>query len=378
MNKKYIVRLTDQERTELAAVIKKLKGTSEKVRRAQILLKADADGPNWTDHRIAEAFGCRTKTVENIRQRLLERGFQEALDRSPRETPPVEKLLSGDQEARIIATRLGSPPPGYANWTLRLLARKVVELGIVESVSYETVRRTLKKNGMTNRKIEYWVIPPEADGEFVAHMEEVLETYARPYDPARPVLCMDEQPVQLLKETRVPIPATRRHGRRVDYEYERAGTANIFMFAEPLASWREVAVRETKTKVDWAIEMARLMEGRYAEAERVIVVCDNLNTHTKGAFYESFAPARARQLVRRIEFCYTPKHGSWLNIAENELSSLTRQCVTGRRFGDAQTLRAETGAWSIDINGTQRGVDWQMKIDDARCKLTSVYPKIKL
>jgi hypothetical protein len=378
VNKKYIVRLTDQERTELAAVIKKLKGTSEKVRRAQILLKADADGPNWTDHRIAEAFGCRTKSVENIRQRLVERGFSAALDRSQRETPPVEKLLSGDQEARIIATRLGSPPPGYANWTLRLLARKVVELGIVESVSYETVRRTLKKTGMTNRKIEYWVIPPEADGEFVAHMEEVLETYARPYNPARPVLCMDEQPVQLLKETRVPIPATRRHGRRVDYEYERAGTANIFMFAEPLAGWREVAVRETKTKVDWAIEMARLIEGRYAEAERVIVVCDNLNTHTKGAFYESFAPARARQLVCRIEFCYTPKHGSWLNIAENELSSLTRQCVSGRRFGDVPTLRTETGGWSSDVNSTQRGVDWQMKIDDARCKLTSVYPKIKL
>jgi DDE superfamily endonuclease len=231
---------------------------------------------------------------------------------------------------------------------------------------------------MTNRKIEYWVIPPEADGEFVAHMEEVLETYEKPYNPACPVLCMDEQPVQLLKETRTPIPATANHGKRVDYEYERAGTTNIFMFTEPLAGWREVAVRETKTKVDWAIEMARLLEGRYADAARVVLVCDNLNTHTKGAFYESFEPARARQLVRRIEFCHTPKHGSWLNIAENELSSLTRQCVAGRRFGDAQTLRAETTAWSSDVNDTQRGVNWQMKIDDARYKLTSIYPKIKL
>jgi hypothetical protein len=147
MEKKYIVRLTDQERDDLATVIKKLKGTSQKVRRAHILLKADADGPNWTDRRIAEAFDCRTKTVENVRQRLVEYGFREALDRSRRKAPPVEKLLDGDQEARIIATRLGSPPPGYANWTLRLLARKVVELGIVESVSYETVRRTLKKTG---------------------------------------------------------------------------------------------------------------------------------------------------------------------------------------------------------------------------------------
>jgi hypothetical protein len=147
MNKKYIVRLTAEERDELATVIQKLKGTGEKVRRAQLLWKADVEGPNWTDRRIAEAFGCRIQTVENIRQRLVEHGFREALDRSKRKTPPVEKLLDGEQEARIIATRLGPPPAGYANWTLRLLARKVVELGIVESVSYETVRRTLKKTG---------------------------------------------------------------------------------------------------------------------------------------------------------------------------------------------------------------------------------------
>lgn len=231
---------------------------------------------------------------------------------------------------------------------------------------------------MTNRKIEYWVIPPKADCEFVAQMEEVLETYAKPYDPACPVLCMDEQPVQLLEETRTPIPATARHGKRVDYEYERAGTANIFMFTEPLAGWREVAVRETKTKLDWATEMARLLDGRYAKSRKVILVSDNLNTHTKGAFYEAFPPARARALVRRIEFCHTPKHGSWLNIAENELSSLTRQCVTGRRFGSIATLRRETALWSSDVNSTQRGVDWQMKISDARYKLKSVYPAIKL
>jgi hypothetical protein len=231
---------------------------------------------------------------------------------------------------------------------------------------------------MTNRKIQYWVIPPEADSEFVAHMEEVLETYEKPYNPAVPVLCMDEQPVQLLKETRLPIAATTKHAKRVDYEYERAGTATIFMFAEPLAGWREVAVRERKTKIDWATEMARLLDGRYRTCKKVILVCDNLNTHTKGAFYEAFEPKRARSLVRRIEFCYTPKHGSWLNIAENELSSLTRQCVSGQRFADIQALRKETNAWSSDVNATQRGVDWQMKINDARTKLKSVYPTIKL
>lgn len=147
MTKKYIVRLSEGERRELKQVIKKLKGTSQKVRRAQILLKADADGPNWTDQKIADAFGCRTKTVENVRQRLVERGFEETLNGAKRAAPPVEKLLDGNQEAQVIATRLGPPPKGYANWTLRLLARKVVELEIVESVSYETVRRTLKKTG---------------------------------------------------------------------------------------------------------------------------------------------------------------------------------------------------------------------------------------
>src|SRR5271155_5738376 len=184
MQKLYVVRLTDQERDELRSAVKKLKGTGQKVRRAQILLKADADGPNWTDERIAEAFSCRTRTVERLRQRLVERGFEEALHRVERAQPPVEKLLTGEQEARIIATRLGPPPKGYNNWTLRLLARKVVELEIVDSVTYE-----------------------------------------KAYNPTVPVICMDEQPVQLLKETRVPIPATAKHAKRVDYEYERAGTA---------------------------------------------------------------------------------------------------------------------------------------------------------
>jgi hypothetical protein len=229
---------------------------------------------------------------------------------------------------------------------------------------------------MTKRKIQYWVIPPEANSEFVACMENVLETYAQPYDRRFPVICMDEQPVQLLKETRVPIAATKSHARRVDYEYERAGTASIFMFAEPLSGWRKVSVREQRTKVDWALEMEELLRTRYGSAKKVILVCDNLNTHTIGAFYETFPPERAREVVRRLDFRYTPKHGSWLNIAENELSSLTRQCLRGRRVGDIELLRGETTAWANVSNANQRGVDWQFKINDARTKLNSLYPKI--
>lgn len=231
---------------------------------------------------------------------------------------------------------------------------------------------------MTNRKMQYWVIPPEADAEFVAAMEEVLDTYSQPYDAKRPVLCMDEQPVQLFKETRQPIAATMKYPRRMDYEYERAGTASIFMFAEPLSGWRHATARASKTKVDWAEEVAQLLDGRYASCEQVVLVCDNLNTHTRGAFYEAFPPVQARNYVRRLHFCPTPKHGSWLNVAECELSALTRQCVSGRRFGDIVILRREINAWSKDVNKHQRGVDWQMKVDDARRKLKSVYPKIRL
>jgi len=230
---------------------------------------------------------------------------------------------------------------------------------------------------MTKRKIQYWGIPPEEAAEFIASMEEILDTYEEPYDADRPVPCMDEQPVQLHKETRKPIPATRNHARRVDYEYERCGTACVFMFTEPLAGWRQATARPRRTKVDWALEMASLLDTRYKKVRKVILVSDNLNTHTKGAFYEAFEAAKARAYVKRLYFRHTPKHGSWLNIAENELSSMTRQCVSGRRFGAIRTLQTEMKHWSDHSNKKQRGVDWQFRVKDARKKLKSLYPKIK-
>lgn len=230
---------------------------------------------------------------------------------------------------------------------------------------------------MTRRKIQYWVIPPESDSEFVASMEDILGTYALPYNGSIPVVCMDEQPVQLLNERRPPISATQEHAKRVDYEYERAGTACLFMFTEPLAGWRKISARPQRTKVDWAFEMEELLRTKYAAVEKVILVCDNLNTHTRGAFYEAFPAEKAREIVKRIDFHYTPKHGSWLNISENELSSMTRQCLKNRRIGDIDTLRKQTEAWASATNAKQRGVDWQFTIGDARRKLKSLYPQIK-
>lgn len=231
---------------------------------------------------------------------------------------------------------------------------------------------------MTGRKTQYWVIPPEANAEFAANMEEVLDIYEQPYNPDVPVVCMDEQPVQLTNEVRLPLDATLKHPKRMDYEYERAGTACVFMFAEPLAGWRSAKARDRRTKVDWASEVANLLDTRYKECEKVILVCDNLNTHTKGAFYEVFEPQKAREYAKKVRFCYTPKHGSWLNIAECELSALTRQCLHNRRIGELKVLQEEIESWAQDITSTQRGVDWQMKVDDARVKLKTVYPKIKV
>ena len=230
---------------------------------------------------------------------------------------------------------------------------------------------------MTKRKIEYWVIPPGADGEFVASMEEVLETYEKAYDPGVPVVCMDEQPVQLIGETRVPIPATKEHPERADDEYERKGTASIFMFAEPLSGFRQATARPRRTKEDWAHEVAHLLDSRYAGVERITLVCDNLNAHTQGAFYEAFPPDKARDYVRRINFVYTPRHGSGLNVAECELSCMTSQSLKDRRIGDIEALPTEIAAWSIRVNAKQRAVDRQFTIEKARGKLKRLYPNIQ-
>jgi hypothetical protein len=221
-----------------------------------------------------------------------------------------------------------------------------------------------------------WVIPPEQSGEFVAHMEDVLEVYHQPYDPQAPLVCMDEQPVQLIKEVRQPLPAEEGKPERYDYEYERNGTATIFMFTEPLQGVRSVSVRAHKTALDWATEIQHLLDIQYPAAARIRLVCDNLNTHGIGSLYEAFPPEQARGLAARLEIHYTPKHGSWLNIAEIELSALTLQCLD-RRIPDLETLIDETTQWEQRRNASQKGVDWQFSTHDARIKLKRLYPQMQ-
>lgn len=220
------------------------------------------------------------------------------------------------------------------------------------------------------------MIPPEHNGEYVARMEDVLEVYQRPYEAALPLVCMDEKSVQLLKETRASVSAAPGRPKRIDYEYERNGTANIFLFCEPLAGWRQTRVTERRTKPDWAHAVRELLDGRYAEAKKVVLVMDNLNIHGIGSLYEAFPPAEARRLAQRLEIHYTPKHGSWLNMAENELSTLSRQCLA-RRIGTIEQMRIEVAAWDQARNRNAVKINWRFSIEQARIKLHRVYPQLQ-
>ena len=208
-------------------------------------------------------------------------------------------------------------------------------------------------------------------------MEDILDLYQLPYNPDYPVVNMDERPVQLLKETRQPLPGKPGRVRRYDYEYERAGTACVFLFTEALRGWRKVNVRHQRTAIDWAEELRSLLKHRYAQTKKVILICDNLNTHKMASFYKAFSPAEARQLAQRLEIHYTPKHGSWLNIAECALSVMSRQCLANRTGSFAGLLR-KIKPWAKERNQRQRGVDWQFTTDKARIKLRSLYPHVQL
>jgi DDE superfamily endonuclease len=220
------------------------------------------------------------------------------------------------------------------------------------------------------------VIPPEANGEFVARMEDVLEVYHRPYDEGRPLVCIDEVPVQLVGETRGPLPPEPGRPARFDYEYKRNGTANVFMVFEPLLGWRAVRVTERRTAKDFAEVLRWLAEDVHAEASKLVLVADNLNTHGPGCLYEALGPAQARRIAERLEWHYTPRHGSWLNMAEIELAALGKQCL-GRRLGSREELAREAGAWEEERNERQVEVHWQFTTAKARVKLRRLYPTIQ-
>lgn len=233
------------------------------------------------------------------------------------------------------------------------------------------------KNELKPWQQKMWRIPPDCDAEFVCAMENVLAVYKRPYDPDRPVVCFDEKSKQLVGEVAVPIPAAPSRVECHDYEYVRNGTANLFMLVEPLRGWRRVNVTARRTKLDFARQMKELVGMHYPRATKVTVVMDNLNTHRMSCLYEAFAPEEARRIIEKIEVVHTPRHGSWLNMAECELSVLEKQCL-GERIGDEPTLRANVSLWNDDRNNRSKKIDWQFETDNARIKLRRLYPQIQM
>ncbi|HET6841968.1 MAG TPA: IS630 family transposase [Candidatus Angelobacter sp.] len=375
--KRYVVRLSADEREQLEALIRKGKNPAQRILKARILLKADVSGAGegWSDSRIIKALETSPSMVYRVRKQLVEEGFEAVLSRKQRATPAVARIFDGEKEAKLIALACSKPPKGRVRWTLRLLENKVVELGIVDRASDSTIGRALKKNTLKPHRRQQWVIPPKANSAFVAAMEDVLAVYTRPRDPDRPLVCLDETSKQLVAETRVPIPLKPGRPARHDYEYDRNGTANLFMLFAPLEGWRHVKVTDRHTAVDYAHVLKDLADIHFSNARTIVLVQDNLNIHSKASLYEAFPAAEARRLVERFEWNYTPKHGSWLDLAESELGVLTSQCLD-RRIPDKATLIEEIAAWEHDRNANHTKADWQFTTKNARIKLKHLYPAI--
>jgi transposase len=370
MNVKYRVTLSDEERATLRALVARGRPSVREVKRAQLLLAADGGA---TEEEIVRAVGLSETTIYRTKRCFVEEGLDAALHDATR--PGGRRKLSGKEEALLIATACSAPPEGSACWTLDLLAGEMVRLTEHATLSGDTVGRRLAENKLKPWQKKMWCIP-KINSEYVARMEDVLDLYAEPADPKRPTVSFDESPTQLIGEARAPIASAPEKPQRVDYEYVRNGTANLFVMVDVHAPWRHVKVTDHRCNVDFAECMRELVDVHYPQAECLRVVLDNLSTHTAAALYDAFDPAEARRILRRIEFHYVPKHASWLNMVEIEIGVLKKQCLE-RRIADLATLRSELAAWEKARNESGARIRWMFTVDHARKKLGKVYRQLE-
>ena len=368
MNIRYHVELNEAERSELNSLISGGKHPARMVKRAQILLAVDA---GLSDGEIAAAVAVGGSTVYRTKRRFVEGNLEAALSEEAR--PGADRKLTDKEEALLIATACSSPPEGRARWTLELLAGVMVQLTDHDELSRETVRRRLAENHLKPWQKDMWCIP-KVDAEYVARMEDVLDLYAEAPDPKRPVVCFDESPTQLIGEVRPPVPAAPGRPERFDYEYRRNGTVNLFVFLDAHCSWRKVKVTDHRTAEDFALCMRELVDVDFPRADRIRVVLDNLSTHTPAALYASLPPAEARRLLKKIEFHYTPKHASWLNMVEIEIGVLKGQCLD-QRIETRECLVSEIDAWQTQRNRSGARINWMFSTDKARSKMARAYPQ---
>ena len=368
MNVKYKVDLDQDEREQLAALLRGGRIAARRLKRAQILLAADA---GVDDTSMAASLGLSGSTIYRTKRRFVEEGLEAALSEQPR--PGGARKLSDGDEALLVATACSGPPEGHKRWTLTLLADAMVRLTTHDGLSRETVRRRLAANALKPWRRDMWCVP-RIDGAYVACMEDVLDLYAADPDPERPVVCFDESPMQLIGEARQPIPAAPGRPERYDYEYRRNGTANLFVFVDAHRSWRKVKVTDRRTAIDFAHCMRDLVDVHYPDAQRIRVVLDNLSSHSPGALYEAFLPPDAHRILRRLEFHHTPKHASWLNMVEIEIGVLRAQCID-RRIPDRASLEREVGTWERQRNQSGAKINWMFTTERARAKLANSYPQ---
>ena len=368
MNVRYRVELSQTERAELTALVSGGKHAARKLKRAQILLAADAGAG---EEEIARNVGVGGSTVYRTKRRFVLGNLEAALTEEPR--PGMNRKLSGKEEALLVATACSTPPAGRARWTLELLADELVKLTEHTSLSRETVRRRLAENALKPWRKDMWCIP-QVDAEYVARLEDVLDLYAEEPDPKHPVVCFDESPVQLIGEVRPPIPAAPGQLERYDCEYKRNGTANLFVFLNVHQPWRKIKVTESRAAVDFAACMRDLADVHFPKAERIRIVLDNLSTHSAGALYQAFPAPEARQLLRRLEFHYVPKHASWLNMVEIEIGVLAGQCLD-RRIETIEQLTAETAAWEQQRNAANARIKWMFTTEKAHGEMSRAYPE---
>src|SRR5271167_4199941 len=368
MNIRYRVELNEGERARLTAMLSGGKHAVRKLKRAQILLAADA---GISDELIASSISVGGSTVYRTKRRFVEGNLDLALSEEAR--PGATRKLSGKETALLVATVCSSPPEGRKRWTLNLLAGAMVGLTEHEELSRETVRRRLAEDDLKPWLRKMWCIP-QVDGTYVARMEDVLDLYAEDADPKRPVVCFDESPTQWIGEVREPIPATPGQPERYDCEYRRHGTANLFVFLDAHKPWRHVKVTDHRAAADFAHCMRDLVDVHYPRADLIRVVLDNLSTHTAGALYETFPAAEAHRVLQRLEFHYTPKHASWLNMVEIEIGVLRSQCMD-RRIGERKRLVSEIKAWEKQRNESGARVKWMFTTERARVKLARTYPR---
>ena len=368
MNIRYRVELSEAERQQLTTIVSGGKHAVRKIKRAQILLAADG---GLSDEAIASAVSVSEATVYWTKRRFVQGNLDLALSEQAR--PGAARKLSGKETALLVAIACSGPPAGRKRWTLALLAGEMVKLTEHADLSRETVRRRLAEDDLKPWRRDMWCIP-QVDGTFVARMEDVLDLYAEPPDPQRPVVCFDESPIQLIGEVREPIPPAPGQPERYDYEYRRNGTANLFVCLDAHRPWRHVTVTDQRTAADFATRMRDLADICYPDATQIRVVLDNLSTHTPGALYETFPAPEAHRIRQRLQFHYTPKHASWLNMVEIEIGVLRGQCLD-RRIGERETLVAEVDAWQRQRNDAGARVQWKFTTQDARKKLSRAYPQ---